>query len=228
MKNIDQQQVAKALEPEQAKQNLQAAGKAVGTFAVNTGGRVAGAAGNAIKTTSTLAIGIKDAVSGPQTTHVQIHDLIGVSDCASNPAVINRIKDKATVAFSLAFRDVRDYGREREVIQVCQSEEEKAAWYSALSEIRHLAQDAGTDLLVFKKEEEETKKKIADEIRKRRDSRLSKAQEEYKSQTMRQSLEASSPQRDSSPPAAASPGEKEPPLKALTLRERVLGNTTFR
>lgn len=230
VKNIDQEKVAKAFEPEQAKQNLQAAGKAVGTFAVHTGGRVAGAAGNAIKTTSSLAIGIKDAVSGPQTTQVAVHELIDVSDCANNPAVISRIRDKAPLAFSLAFRDVRGDGREREVIQVCQSEEEKAAWLSALSEVRHLAQDAGTDVLVFRKEEEETKKKIADEIRKRKESRLSKAEEEYKSQTLRQSLGSRQDGAPSLPTSPVSPGdgETEPPLKALTLRERMLGSATFR
>ena len=238
VKNIDQRQVARAFEPEQAKQNLQAAGKAVGTFAVNTGERVADAAMAA----SSLAIGFKDVVSGEKNTSVQIGDVVGIADCATNPSVINRIKDKAPLAFSVAFRDVRDYGREREIIQVCHSEEEKTAWYNALSELRLLAQDAGTDILVFKKEEEETKKKITDEIRKRKESRRSRALEECDRSQPRQPSSELSPPGSVGPSAAeggrpeggveegsAARAEKNPAVKkSLTLRERMLGSSSLR
>jgi len=44
-------------------------------------------------------------------THTPTHT--GVSDCASNPTMIKRLKEKAPLAFMLAFRDVRDFGSER-------------------------------------------------------------------------------------------------------------------
>ena len=48
-------------------------------------------------------------------THKHTHTLTqtGVSDCASNPTMIKRLKEKAPLAFMLAFRDVRDFGSER-------------------------------------------------------------------------------------------------------------------
>mmetsp|Transcript_79360 Transcript_79360/g.128587 ORF Transcript_79360/g.128587 Transcript_79360/m.128587 type:complete len:549 (-) Transcript_79360:617-2263(-) len=231
---LDKQHVVKAFEPEQAKQNINAAGKAVGTFAVSAGGAAVGVAGGAFQATSALAISLGNTVGGPRTFHVHVKDFIGVSDCASNPTMIKRLKEKAPLAFMLAFRDVRDFGSERDIIQVCCSEDEKTAWFNALTELRLLAQDAGTDLLVFKKEQEENNKKITDNMKKRKESRRSKAEEEYKSQTLRETKTDMSPSLSpdqaphSTTAASSSSTAVTGQLKAPTLRERMLWSSTIR
>jgi hypothetical protein len=108
---IEGQQVAKAFEPEQAKENIHRAGRAVGNFAVNAGG----VAVDVAKATAGLAISLKDTVTGPTTCYVPIKDFIGVADCASSPSMLLKLKDKARVTFTLAYHAE---GEERELLQV--------------------------------------------------------------------------------------------------------------
>ena len=68
-------QVAKQFDPEQAKQNIQTAGKAVTSFAESTGMATVGVAASAVKSTAALALSIKGAHSCPSRLKVPFENV---------------------------------------------------------------------------------------------------------------------------------------------------------
>ena len=189
VKDIRGEDITRAFEREQARQNLHHAGQAVGSFAVNTGGAVVGVAGTVLKSTAGLAKSVVDTFKGQEIHFVAIKDIVAVSDCAADPALLTKYKHKAALCFVLTYHDMSDGGALCDCMQVCSNEDEKDAWVAALTELRLLAQDAvantETCLLVYKREQEESNRRITDDIKRRKEHRRSKVETEYRAQTLR-------------------------------------------
>ena len=162
---VDSTHIVNAFRPEQARQNIVGA-------AATVGGGVVGFA----KDTIAMANTIIDGVEGPRVRQVMIKDIIGASDCAGNPVMIKTLNKKAINGFVIMFKD--EEGEEKDLVCIAESSEEKSAWLSALTELKVVADDAGADLLVFKKEMDQRNQDIKAKISQRKQMRKNKVMRE--------------------------------------------------
>eukprot|EP00291_Cryptomonas_curvata_P017209 CAMPEP_0172159174 /NCGR_PEP_ID=MMETSP1050-20130122/4813_1 /TAXON_ID=233186 /ORGANISM="Cryptomonas curvata, Strain CCAP979/52" /LENGTH=513 /DNA_ID=CAMNT_0012828711 /DNA_START=52 /DNA_END=1590 /DNA_ORIENTATION=+ len=113
---------------------------------------------------------IKDTVEGVSSYEIPIKDFIGIQDYAGNQS--KRTKHGPDLAARLLAIQYRTSDHPLELVAATQ--EEKNRWIEALLELKYLADDAGTDVLVFQREKEEKAQRIKETIDQRKEERLNK------------------------------------------------------